>query len=155
MKKLLLLLSCLLSLSAYATENDPVFVNLGTSVTNIAASTTNTTAGPIFTLPLSPSQVRFYVTAQGNAATTNAGAATVSNLVVFISTACGNEVTTNNFDTAQLSNIKITVPNLGSATNTASDWMVMSGVKYLRVGAIQNNNLGSVSNLQVILSYPK
>jgi hypothetical protein len=141
-----------LCLSTFA-QNSPSYINLGTTVTNIAASTTNTTAGNIIVLPPNLSAARVYVKAEGNAATTNAGASTVSNLVVHLSTASGSG-TTNVFDTGILSNAKITVPALGSSTNVMSDWFQLSGVRYIRVGAIENNNIGSVSNLQVIISYP-
>lgn len=159
MKKYLfsLFLGLTLSLNAYADGAggyDPVAQNMGTAVTNVAASTTNSANGTIIALPTSPSAVRIWLTAGGNAGTTN-GSSSVSNLVVKISTASGTLLSTNAFDTANNSNIKLTLPVNGAVTNTVSDWFLLTGARYIRVGQIENNTLGSVSNIQVIVGYPK
>lgn len=156
MNKLLIGLVFVLSFSylGLAGENDPAYQLAGTAVTNLAASSTNTGSGAIISLNQSPSPVRIYLKAMGYAATTN-GVSAVSNLVVKLSTASGSSYVTNDFDTANLSNIKLTMTSINSQTNLVSDWFVLGGAKYLRVGQIENNFLGSVSNLQVIIGYPK
>lgn len=123
-------------------------VNLGTTVTNIAASTTNSTAGAI--IPIYSSPIRLYLTGTGNAATTNGA------LTVYFSTASGHSYLTNNFDTARLSNIKLTISNsINGATVTVSDWFVVSGASYIRPGIIENTFLGSVSNIAINVGYTK
>lgn len=146
----------LFSLRAFAQNSDQetIYRNLGTGVTNLAASVTNTTAGEIFGMYTTPRPIRIWATASGYLATTN-GVSATSNVVIRIVTASGNLGTTNAFDTASLSNIKLTLPNLSSATNTVSDWFELRGARYWRIGAIENNTLGSVSNLQILVGYPK
>lgn len=159
MKKLLIgifSLTFLVSISHAAGDNEgPVAYNLGTSVTNMAASTTNSaTTGTILTIPTSPVPVRIWAYAEGNAATTN-GVSAVSNLIVRVSTASGTLTSTNRFDTGAYSPIKLTLTPLVTASNTFSDWFEVRGARYIRVGSIENNYLGSVSNLQIIVGFPK
>lgn len=125
-----------------------VSMAMQTSVTNIAASTTNSTAGPVFYVYNPLSKVRIYLTADGIAATTN------GLLTVKFSTASGTESSTNAFDNASVSNIKLTATNIAANTSyTVSDWFELSGVRYLRVGQIENTQLGIVSNIAIRLSY--
>jgi hypothetical protein len=147
-KYLILILSTFLSFTVRA-DQETVYRNLGTGVTNIAANTTNTTAGSIFQFNYGQSPIRLYVKASGFAATTN------GSLVIRFSTASGDQSTTNDFDTALLSNIKITITSLQSTTNVVSDWFEPRGARFLRVGAIENNFNGSVSNISVIIGYPR
>ena len=135
-------------------QEETIFRNLGTGVTNIVASTTNQTAGEIFHNYKENVPFRIWVKAEGNAATTN-GVSTASNLVVRIVTASGSQFVTNSFDTPMLTNIKLTVPSLGASTNVVSDYFELRGARYFRIGAIENNYLGSVSNLQIIVGTPK
>lgn len=156
MKKLLAIFLSLTCVSAFAQQREPNYRGMGTAVTNVAASTTNLTAGEIIQLADGQSPVRFWLKAEGNAASTNAGGISTTNgLTVYISTASGNLGTTNSFDTALLSNVKLQIKDLGSQTNVVSDWVVLQGARFIRVGAIRNELLGSVSNISVVYGYPK
>lgn len=116
---------------------------LATAVTNIVANSTNQTAGTTFQLYNAVrTPIRLYVTGEGNSATTN------GNLIIKFSTAAGTPNSTNTFDTAALSNIKLTLSATGS-TNTVSDWFTIGGGYYLRVGQIENTSNGSFSNIVV------
>jgi hypothetical protein len=157
MNKLVLSLASLLfALNAFGQYREPSYKNVGTGVTNLAASVTNSVAGEIIQLNDSPSPVRIWLKAEGNLGTTNAGGITTTNgLIVYFSTASGNLSTTNTFDTALLSNIKLQIKELQSTTNTVSDWFELRGARYIKVGAIRNEFIGSVTNVQVIIGYPK
>lgn len=135
-------------------ERDQVFQVLNVAITNMTGSTTNTTPGLIFNNYQDNVPFRIWVKAEGNAGTTNTASST-SNLVVHISTASGSQFVTNSFDTGILSPIKLTVPRLQTATNVVSDYFELRGARYFRVGAIENNYVGTVSNIQVIVGYPK
>lgn len=134
-------------------QNQVIFQSLNLPATTVAASTTNTTAGTAFQLPTGKSPCRIYLTASGIGASTN------GSLIVKLSTATGSGYggtgVTNAFDTAAQSNIKLTMSTLGNTTNTVSDWFQISGVKYIRVGSIENTFVGAVSNLDVTISYYK
>lgn len=155
MKKALLFLIPLVIVSVTLAQNpEPAFVYMQTAVSNIAASATSSNAGPIIVLQGSPAPIRVWLTASGVAATTN-GLTASSNLVVRLSTASGGPNTTNAFDNPFLVNTKISLTAIGSLTNTQSDYFELRGARYLRVGAIENNYLGAVSNIQVIVGFPK
>jgi hypothetical protein len=153
MKKLLLSLFLVATSVVHAGQSEAF--NLQTSVTNIAGTTTNSTAAPGKFLFMGETPVRIYLSATGNAGTTNGAAAGV--FTVKFSTASGSGTgVTNAFDTAKLSNIKLSISNseLTSATITVSDWFVLSGAKYLRVGQIENSSPGTISNISVTVGYP-
>lgn len=137
-------------------SQEPEAFSLQTTLTNIAATTTNSTAAPAKFLKQGESPVRIYLTATGNAGTTNGATAGV--FTVKFSTASGQGIgVTNNFDTAHLSNIKLSISNqhLTSSTVTVSDWFVLDGAKYLRVGQIENTSPGSISNIAIRVGYPQ
>ena len=155
MKKLLILALGLSLFSFQVNAEQAESFSLETSVTNIAGSTTNSTAAPAKFLYMGETPVRIYLTATGNAGTTNG--ATAGAFVVKLSTASGSGTSvTNAFDTAHLSNIKLVISNshLTSSTVTVSDWFVLTGVKYLRVGQIENTSPGSISNIAIKVGYP-
>jgi hypothetical protein len=153
-KLLFVLFAFLLPISGFSQYQEPVYKTLATPVSTLAANSTNTTAGTIVVLPTSPTPVRIWLTASGIAATTN-GVTAVSNLVVRLSTASGSVIATNTFDTASLSNLRLTIPTLGASTNTVSDYFELRGARYVRVGQIENNFQGAVSNLALIIAYPQ
>jgi len=156
MKKLLILALGLTAFGQVIQAQQPEAFSLETTVTNIAATTTNSTAAPAKFLYMGETPVRIYLTATGNAGTTNGAAA--GSFTVKLSTASGSGTSvTNAFDTAHLSNIKLSISNshLTSTTVTVSDWFVLSGAKYLRVGQIENTSPGSVSNIQIKVGYPQ
>ena len=144
----------LLNISHAVDTEGPVAINMGTSITNITASSTNSTGGTIIAIPTSPVPVRIWAYAEGNAGTTN-GVSAVSNLIIRISTASGALTSTNRFDTGKYSPIKLTLTPLATSSNTFSDWFEVRGARYIRVGSIENNYVGTVSNLQVIIGFPK
>ncbi len=121
------------------------------AVTFLAANSTNTANGTVTPVQQmnEVGAVRVYLTASGIAASTN------GSLIVKISTACGTDSQTNAFDTADASTIKLTMSSLGAVTNTVSDWFQLSGVRYLRIGQIENTFGGVVSNIAVNISYQK
>jgi hypothetical protein len=83
-------------------------------------------------------------------------AATTSGVfTVKFSTASGQGTTvTNNYDTAALSNIKLSISNtINEGTVTVSDWFVINGAGYIRIGQIENSFLGPVSNITVKVGY--
>jgi hypothetical protein len=154
MKKLLLSLT-LVALATIAYANAPEAFSLQTTVVNIAGNTTNSTAATAKYLNMGETPVRIYLTATGNAGTTNGAAAGA--FTVKLSTASGQGTgVTNAFDTAHLSNIKLVISNshLTSSTVTVSDWFVLSGAKYLRVGQIENTSPGTISNILIKVGYP-
>lgn len=153
MKKLLLLALSLFAINTVK-ANEPEAFSLQLSATNIAATTTNSTAAPAQFLRDGVSKVHIYLTATGNAGTTNGAAAGA--FVVKLSTASGSGTSiTNAYDTARLSNVRLMISNseLTSATVTVSDWFELSGIKYLRVGQIENTSPGSLSNINLKVGY--
>lgn len=151
MKRLLISIALLIfAVSGYSQESRSF--TLQTTLTNVAAFTTNSTAAPAYYLYDAQSPVRIYLTGTGNAGTTNGVASGV--FTVYFSTASGNGGQTNAFDTANLSNIKLSITNAwGANTITVSDWFVVEGARYLRVGRIENSFAGSVSNVGVGVGY--
>lgn len=142
MKKLLLALALCLVGSLQAQET--IVYNLDTSVTNnFVSATTNSTPATVEIINNPKDTIRIYVTASGLASTTN------GSFIIKFSTSTGTSSVTNEFDTASLSNIKITMSSLGLTTNTVSDWFQVRGVRYIRVGSMENTFLGPVSNITV------
>lgn len=123
-----------------------MFKTIGTAVTNIAGSTTNSAAGPQFELYHAENPIRIFLTAQGVAGTTNG----TGGLTVKFSSSFDS----NTWDTATLSAIKVNMSALGGATNTVSDWFATGGAHYIRVGQIENGFVGAVSNISVTIGLP-
>jgi hypothetical protein len=148
MNKFILCLCSFLIAANVQAQVQPQSFTLTPAVTGLAANNTNSSAGTAKMLYVGESPVRIYLTATGAAATTN------GSLIVKFSTASGlNYSTTNSYDTASESNIKLTMSTLGNNTVTVSDWFVLSGAKYLRVGQIENNFAGAVTNLVINVGY--
>lgn len=143
-----IMLACLVCPLLFVWGESTYSQSISTAVTNIVANSTNTGNGSTFLIYSPKVNVRLFLTANGVAATTN------GSLVVKFSTGDGDEGTTNQFDTAQNSNIKLTMSSLGGSTNVVSDWFVLSGVRYIRVGQIENTFNGACSNIVVRISYP-
>lgn len=115
----------------------------------IAASTTNATAEDATTLVANARSARVWLTLGGDASTTNAGTATTG-YRVWLYTSPDNTTWDTDKDYA---NIKLAYTNsLGAATNTISDWFVLDGAKYIRIGRVENTFLGGVSNISVKVS---
>lgn len=135
---------CLLATlaTALAIAGDIVRVwTLTPAVTVMSANSTNTTAGTTFEIAVPVDQAHLWVRATGVAATTN------GTFVVKFQTAAD----TNYWNDAVTSNMKLTLSTVGTTTNFMSDWFVFSGVKYIRVGRIENTMAGAVSNIAVRL----
>ena len=122
-----------------------VFERLTTTVTNLAASSTSTNAATQKELFQNPKTFRLYLKAEGVGASTN------GSLTAYVSTSFDS----NNWDTASLSFIKVTMSSLGSATNQVSDWFTTDNIRYIRVGRIENTFVGPVSNVTVHIAYEK
>jgi hypothetical protein len=147
----------LLCLGTFLVKAETGYDVINVAVTNIAASSTNTTAGQIYKFWQPVDAIRLYVSVLGTAATTNATAGSGA-FTVKLSTASGNDFTTNNFDTADWSNIKVSITNnitSPTVTRTVHDWFDTRGVKYIRVGQVENQLLGVVSNVSVTIGYEK
>lgn len=142
-----------LALKTFAADPPAEFFSLTPSVTLLAASSTNTTAGTIKQLSRGESPVRIWASCSGIPATTN-GVSSVSNIVVILSTAAGSDTTTNLFDTPNFSTVSLTIPVTGNGnTNVVSTLFDFTGSRFIRVGQIQNNTLGIVSNIIVNVGY--
>lgn len=138
----------ILGASSLSAQTTPEAFNLTPAVTTLVLTSTNTAAGTTLKLHEGKRNVRMYLTANGIAATTN------GSLIVKFSTASGSGTTTNSFDTASLSNIKLTMSTLAGATNTVSDVFDLTGARYIRVGQIENTFQGIVSNITISVGYP-
>lgn len=149
MKRIFLGLALLSLVSIGNAQTAADYFSLQTSVTNIAAQSTNTTAGPIKFFYAGESPLRIWLSANGNTANSANG------LTVKLSTASGNDTTTNNFDSASLSYIRLSLTNaLGATSTTVSDRFILSGARYIRVGQIENAYAGAVSNITINVGYP-
>lgn len=148
MKKTIIALTVILLVCAtiYAIEAESF--SLTPAVTEIAASSTNSTAGTIKKLSQGETPIRFYLSCNGNASAAGA-------FKVKLSTASGSgNSITNNFDTPSESNVYLVITNaLTATTTTVSDWFVLSGAKYVRIGQIENTKTGPVSNIVVNIGY--
>jgi hypothetical protein len=156
MKKTIFLFSFLMAsvLGVILAQSSALPLVITPAVTSVTANNTNTTAGTVTSIPNTSLPVRIWVSANGVQATTN------GTLIVKFSTASGTYSSTNQFDTASESAVKVTLTTLGSATNSASsalytgsDWFQLAGVRYIRVGQIENNFAGVVSNVTIRLGY--
>ena len=138
MKKLLFLILLFFSFCVFALD---VKLNstLAPGVTNVVASSTNTTTGTALTFDNDqvPKYGRFWMTANGVAATTN------GTLKAYIITSPDGTT----YDTGSLSPIYLSMSTIGTSTNTVSDWFPLYGVKSLKIGRIENTHLGAVSNI--------
>lgn len=110
-------------------------------VTNIAATSTNTTPGQVFHLRENIRDLRIYVSGYGTAASTN------GTLTVFFQTS--PDMSTNVWCDASTSNIKLTFNTMGASTNYVCDWFATQGVRFFRQGRVENTFLGPVSNLNI------
>lgn len=128
-------------------DQTTLFVPISPAVTSLAATSTNTTDGTALQVPSGGAPVRLYLTASGIAATTN------GTFTVYFRTASGNGYTTNSFDTSSSSYIRLQFTTLGGSTNTVSDWFQLTGVRYIKVGRMENTFQGAVSNISLNLSY--
>lgn len=136
-------------------QSSALTIPIPTAVTNLVLTSTNTSAGTVVMIPNTSRPCRIWVSANGVQGTTN------GTLIVKFSTAGGTYRTTNNFDNAPESLIKVTLSTLGAATNSAaptvvytgSDVFDLSGVRYIRAGQIENTFQGVTSNISIRLGY--
>jgi hypothetical protein len=156
MKKLIFSALLMLGLIGMSkAQSSAQFIPISTAVTNLALTSTNTGAGTAIMIPNASNPVRIWVSANGVQGTTN------GTLIVKFSTASGTYNSTNNYDNAAESLVKVTLTTLANATNsaapttfyTASDVFDLSGVKYIRAGQIENTFQGVVSNITIRLGY--
>lgn len=116
----------------------------------VAATATNSTPGTVLGLIMSQRPVRIWVSASGTPATTNG-----IFIVKFQTSTSTNSPAV--WDTAATSYIKLSMTNMLSsvATNVVSDWFEFSGVKYVRIGQMENTHKGPVSNITVWIASPR
>lgn len=149
-KSINVIITILIALCLHVKAADPsstAIIDLSPGVTNInAASTTDTTAGAIQYLPFNGVARTLMVQARcaGIAATTN-GVTASSNVVFRLAVSIDG----TNFTDASTSPYKVTVNAPGATTNWNADWFYLPGVKAIRIGRIENNTQGSVSNFVV------
>jgi len=145
MKKYILSILTVLSVCAFA--GDRVYQGtLSNAVQFIAATSTNETKGPILDLYDPPNGVVldgisiFGRCAGHTAGATNAtGNATV---IVYVERSWDGV----NFDTALNSDLKLTIPINGVATNQVSIYKNVGGARYLRIGRTEHISLGIGTN---------
>ncbi len=134
-----------LGLCGVSYAQDIVTIPLTPAATSFATATTNSNAGTTVELTDTPDAMRFYVQATGVAGTTG------GTFKVFLETGS----TTNTMDTGSLSPIYLSIGNIGNTTVYVSDWFNVTGVKYIRVGEVQNTHGDTVSGLACKITYPK
>lgn len=145
MKKLLLALILCLAGSLKAQET--IVYNLTPNATGIATGITNTTDGAITIISNPKDTCRIYVTGTTTQSTTN------GNFVVRFRTASGSSSITNEFDTTVFTQIKLTFPTtLVNGTNTMSDWFQIRGVRYIKIGRMENTTEALITNITVRVS---
>jgi hypothetical protein len=154
MKKLILItltsLTALCLIARAQQPNSTAIFDLSPGVTNVAASSTNTTAGSSVLLPMNgiARTLMIQARAAGIPSSTN-GVSAVSNIVFRLSISMDG----TNYTDSSTSPYKVTVPAMGFTTNWNADWMYAPGIRGIRVDRIENNTLGSVSNLLIWGSY--
>lgn len=124
---------------------DIQFWTMAPGVTNMAASSTNTLKGTAYPITRSVDGVLLAFSGTGTAATTN------GSFKVFYEVSPDDGVS---FSEAQFSLIKLTATTLGATNYTFSDWFQLTGVTQLRIGRIENNFVGPVSNLVFKIAQP-
>ena len=146
-KKLLILVSCLVIGAIVCAESVNNY-NLNVSITSLAATSTNATAGTVMELSQPLGTSRIYFTASGDSS------CTAGTLIADIVTATGRTGVTNEFDSVIVNPISLTLSNsLATVTNTVSQSINLSGVRYIRVARIRNTYGGVTSNFNVRVSY--
>jgi len=147
MKKLLItILTAFCAISHAQLESITV-----TAPTNFVAATTIITSQKGATVPLPQyglSSARILV----GAPCTVAGAGTNGDFVVYLETA---QSKTGPWSSWTNSNIKVTVPMIGQATNMHSERFDLSGIGWLRVGAVSNSSAGIVTNFYTLIVGPQ
>lgn len=145
-----------ISLAQSPFPQDTYFYSINVLTNSIAASSTNNLKGASVPITRGVDGIRLTLAATGIAATTNAPG-TTNGFTVFFETSPDGGAT---YDSGQFSFVKLNMTTMGSAvagpgtTNVISDWFNMAGVTRLRAGRIENQLLGAVSNITVIISYP-
>jgi len=145
MKKLFALLTLLTFSIPLLAEMESF--NFPMSTNSITTGVLNVNKGSNYAMPfVGLKDVRFFAYAPGNAAATN------GNLVIYI-----EEGATKNgpWTLYSDSNIKITIPCTGVATNSASDKFDFTGIQWARVGAVSNSSAGTLTNFVLKATYPQ
>lgn len=145
-----LFLTCTFSAGAQAPSVTDIFT-INMAVTNMAANTTNSTAGVKIPLPSNGEARSLMIMgrAEGIAATTN-GITGVSNIVLRLSISQDG----TNFSYGATSPYFVTIPAPGYTTNY-SPGVVLSlpGILAIKATVQENNTFGMVSNLNLMGSY--
>jgi hypothetical protein len=142
MKNLFLIIFLAICASAKA---DMQTLNIPSSTNAVFATSTNLNAGSGRTLPEAVTGGRIYVEFTGTAATTN------GTYTVFFQT--GRFASSNFWDSATNSNIKVSVPCQG-VTNCNSAWFNFVGIPAVRSGIEINTSQGIATNLSYKIVFP-
>jgi hypothetical protein len=106
---------------------------------SLNADTTDSTPGDPVTFEGAVDRVMIHFTATGQAGTTN------GTLTLRLAFSPDNVV----WDTGSASTRTVTISTLGAATVTKSDWAMVPGARYVRVGQVENTFDGPVSGMAV------
>lgn len=144
MRNIVFLLFLMMVASSHAAMQN---LNVPSGTNAVFATSTNTVDGVPVSLPDGVAAVRIYVEFTGTTATTN------GNYNVFFKTGRYRVASSNFWDVATNSNIKISVPTVG-LTNTGSLWFNLTGVQSIRVGREENLSQGIATNLTYTIVIP-
>jgi hypothetical protein len=145
MKKLIALL-LLLTLSLPLLAEMESF-NFPMATNSVTTGVLNVNKGSNYAMPFKGlKDVRFFASAPGNAAATN------GNLVIYIEEGASR---TGPWTLYSDSNIKITIPCTGVATNSASEKFDFTGIKWARIGAVSNSSAGTLTNFVLTVTSPQ
>lgn len=134
-------------------------INVPATMANGQTFTTNATAGNPYMFYNGQTPVRIWASATGVNATTNGALAIKFSVASGTPGGLASGATTNEFDNAAVSNIKLTMSSMYSATNglsttnTVSDWFVIGGACWIRLGQVENTFAGPYSNLTIRIGY--
>ena len=143
-KSIITLLTLALCFTLWA-EQETITFPMGTN--SIATLTLDTRKGTNTPLPIvGLNMVRMDLTAPGGVANTN------GNFVVYFETARSR---TGPYTLWSDSNIKLQSTLTGIATNAASDKFDLTGIQWMRVGAVSNSGAGTLTNFSVQITYPQ
>lgn len=143
MKKILSLIVFLLAICLHA-QTYYITTDLTPAVTSIAANSTNTTAGTAynFTVENKARTGRMFLSCTAPSVQTNGA------LTVYFTTSFDRSGT-NTFDTATLSNLKLSLTSLSTNASQVSDWFYLGGVSSIRIDRIENTFGVACSNIVV------
>jgi hypothetical protein len=145
MKKILFFLFLMLRVSVEAQSPINQTLLIPQATNSVTTGVLNTGKGAIRSLPDGITGARIDAYAAGTAASTN------GSIVFYLETAVS---TTGPYTIYSDSNIKLSATGTGAATNSCSDYFNLTGVRYIRMGAISNSTAGTFTNPVLTITYP-